>query len=184
VNERIVEDYRRHQIVAAAHESTFVGKAWKDGKCVLDVRGESLDEVLIALRIGINRLLESRADSEPPADAKAYAAALKKILPVLTDGHLAMLKIHYSAPDRCITATELANAAGYANYRAANLQYGSVGKLLWEEIPRRLPIGANGEPIYTFAIAEAGGDTESEDQWVWRMRPEMAAAIQELGLDT
>ena len=61
--------------------------------------------------------------------------ALKKIMPSLSDGHLAMLKAHCRAPNRCLTATQLADAAGYANDSAANLQHGFVGKLLWEELP-------------------------------------------------
>lgn len=182
-DDRTVEDYRRHQLVASGRGAEFVGKAWKDNVAVLDARGSSLEEVLNSLKVGIDKLLAGRADAARQPSASHYVSAFRKIIPSLSDGHFAMLRAHYRAPNRSLTATELAKAAGYANYNAANLQYGSVGKLLWEELPTKLPIGPDGAPIYTFALAELSDQTAPNDQWVWRMRPEIAAALLELGLD-
>jgi hypothetical protein len=80
--------------------------------------------------------------------------------------------------------TQLIDATPFANYGAANLQYGIVRKLLWEELPVKFPIGSDGNPIYTFALAEPGDRTAPEDQWVWHMRAAVADAIKYLGLDT
>ena len=93
-----------------------------------------------------------------------------------------MIKAHYRAPNQSLTATQLADAATYAGYRAVNLQYGFVGKRLWEEIPTPLPVDEAGDPIYTFALADAGERSRSRDEWVWKLRPELAAAIELLGL--
>ena len=183
MGDRVVEDYRGYQLVAAAKGASFVGKAWKDGTCILNADGNSLSEVLVLLKISVTKVLEHRAESEPPPDVAQCTDALRAILPSLSDRQLAMLKAHYRAKDRCLTATDLAKAAGYANYSAVNLQYGNVGRLMWEAVPRKLPVGADGEPIYTFALAEAGDRDSPEHEWVWRMRPEVAAAIKELGLD-
>ena len=183
VVDRRVEDYRRHQLVASGRGAAFVGKAWKDNVAVLDARGSGLEEVLNSLKAGVDSLLAGRANAAQQPSANHYVAAFRKIIPSLSDGHFAMLKAHYCAPHRSLTATELAKAAGYANYSAANLQYGFVGKLLWEELPTKLPIGSDGNPIYTFALAESSDQTAPDDQWVWRMRPEVAAALLELGLD-
>jgi len=161
----------------------FVGKAWKDNVAVVDARGSSLEEVLNSLKTGVDSLLAGRANAAQQPGAKLYVAAFRKIVPSLSDGHFAMLKAHCRAPNQSLTATELAGAAGYANYSAVNLQYGLVGKLLWEELPTKLPIGSDGNPIYTFALAESGDRTGPEAQWVWRMRPELVAALVELGFD-
>lgn len=41
---------------------------------------------------------------------------------------LDMLKTQYSMPNHTITATQLAEAVGFQNYNATNLQYGTLGK--------------------------------------------------------
>ena len=76
------------------------------------------------------------------------------------------------APNRTLTSTRLAEAAGYSNYSAANLQYGLLGKRLWEELPTALPVGSDGNHIYTFALAKAGDMSTPESEWRWQMRIE------------
>jgi len=90
-----------------------------------------------------------------------------------------MLRAHYNAPDRCITATQLAEAADYRGYQAANLQYGRVGLLLYGELPVVLPRRASdGKLIFTCALAEATDQrSDDETQWIWRMRPHVAEAL-------
>jgi hypothetical protein len=179
---RINEDYRRHQLVAADTVRGFAGKAWKDGVCVFEAHGDSLSGVHASLKSGVDQLLTKRAGENTAPTVQAYVDALRSILPSLSDKHLKMLRAHSSAPDRSLTATQLAKAAGYANYNAVNLQYGLVGKLLWEELPTVLPTTPDCTPIFTFAIAEAGNRDAPEDQWVWQLRAEVAAAVKELGL--
>ena len=179
---RINEDYRRHQLVAAGRVRGFAGKAWKDGVCVFEANGDSLLGVHASLKVGVDQLLAERARVNLSPTIEAYVDALRNLRPSLSDKHVAMLKAHSRAPDRSLTANQLAKAAGYANYNAVNLQYGLVGKLLWEELPTTLPAAEAGNPIFTFAIAEAGNRDGPEDQWVWQMRTEVAAAVKEVGL--
>ena len=63
----------------------------------------------------------------------------------MSGGQRAMLRAHYEAPGRKITATQLAQAAGFANFSAANLQYGLLGAMLFAEIPEDLEAFAVGE---------------------------------------
>lgn len=184
MSERFNEEYRRHHLVATSKGAAFIGKAWKDDVSVLDERGASLSDVVAALKRGVDRILDGQAKSGiPPGDAK-YVAAMKKVLRSLSPGHHAMLKAHYHAPGRRLTATQLAESAGYASYGAANLQYGMVGKWLWEELPIDLPLGADGNRIYTYTLAVAGNPEDSIEQWVWEMRPEVARAIEVVGLES
>ena len=100
----------------------------------------------------------------------------------LSDSHVAMLKAHHRASDQTLTATELAAAAGYSSYSATNLQYGNVGKYLYEALPTELSTRADGSLVYTSALATAGERTGAEEHWRWKLRPQVAFAIETLGL--
>jgi hypothetical protein len=100
----------------------------------------------------------------------------------LSSSQLAMVRVHYGAPDRRITMSKLAEAVGYKNYRAANLQYGKLGKqiaqFLSEEPDYR---NADGSPVWLFMLAE-GWKSASSGEWEWQMWPELAQALEELNL--
>ena len=82
-----------------------------------------------------------------------------------------------------MTATELATAGGYDSYVSANSQYGALARKLAEELEWNPP-EFNGVPTWTFALA-TGADGESRadmealgyEQWRWKLRPEIAAAL-------
>lgn len=57
-----------------------------------------------------------------------YIRAFKIVHP--TEQQWEMLRIHMSAPDQIITASKMASALGFPNWRAANLHYGKfAGKI-------------------------------------------------------
>jgi len=182
-DDRKLEDYRRHKILAAYHDGAYRGRAWKSNNLLIELVGSSLDDVLTQLRARIDGHLSDQAASRtaPPAK-REYVEAFRKMLPDLTAGHIAMLRAHCKATERCLTAGQLAKAAGYRSYGAANLQYGLVGRMLFDELSTDLPRRADGSLIYTCALAAAPSNhAEPEEQWVWEMLPEVAAAIEELG---
>jgi hypothetical protein len=92
---------------------------------------------------------------------------------------LQLLRTHLNAPNRCITATLLAQAANYEGYQSANLHYGRVGWLLYGELPTPLPRRlSDGKLIYTCALAEENDQrADDEAQWIWKMRPHIAEAL-------
>jgi hypothetical protein len=98
-----------------------------------------------------------------------------------------MLDAHLNAPDHCITATQLAEAAGYENYNAANLHYGTLGEMVSKEtgyIPRRTTTGPT---ISTYALATDARETcpdaarrlaaDHGDEFVWHLRPQVVEAL-------
>jgi hypothetical protein len=55
-----------------------------------------------------------------------YKKGLKEMK--LSKNQNEMLKVHYAAPDRRITMTQMAQAVGYKGYSASNLHYGKIGR--------------------------------------------------------
>jgi hypothetical protein len=70
---------------------------------------------------------------------------------------------------------------------AANLQYSSIGQALYEEMPAFLQQQRqqkSGSLDDIGALAEAEDRSGPREAWVWKMRPEVASALEELGLTT
>lgn len=95
----------------------------------------------------------------------------------------AMLDAHLHALDHILTATQLAQAAGYDDYVVANAQYGLLGRALAEELDWEPQRRKDGNPIWTLALAtDADGKAREEGEdvtghWRWKLRPEIAAAL-------
>ncbi|OUL31202.1 hypothetical protein BV372_20545 [Nostoc sp. T09] len=89
-----------------------------------------------------------------------------------------MLKAHYQADEMTMTATELAEAAGYQNYRGANRQFANIGQMIAADLnfepERRFD---NNQPFWSSVLA----DGYQEDEWKWVLRPEVAQALKDLG---
>ncbi|GAB5097084.1 hypothetical protein P9250_03715 [Caballeronia sp. LP006] len=165
--------------------------AWKDQKAAFKETGETLDDAERTVRAAIDAEM-GPATGAGDAAVDAYIAAFKAILPV-SEGQRKMLVAHYQAPARTITAMQLAKAAGYASYRGANVQYGNLGKLIYEQHPVDLPRRPRDNSlIFTYAIADPGavaagsvleGYTEEhEAEWSWPMRAAVAQALVALGI--
>ncbi|MGZ8983017.1 MAG: hypothetical protein ACXW11_03565 [Methylotenera sp.] len=183
MNNRIVEKYRQYQLVSAFNSGKFLGRVYKKEQNILDMEGDSMADVQVKLRNFVDTLIDSEAENRKQATLDELVTAFRNILPKLNDNYLAMIRAHYQAPDQRITATLLADAAGYDGYSSANLHYGKIGGFLYEELPMDIPKRESGKPIYTFMLADAAEKIGTEEHWVWKMRLEVAGAIQALGLD-
>jgi putative restriction endonuclease len=100
-----------------------------------------------------------------------YAAAFRRVHG-WGDRQIALLRMHYHAPARTVTATTLATAMGYARYSAANAQYGRLGRQL-NKILKFNPTEERLGTLVTFA--------KQNNEWHWIMRPEVAAALENVG---
>jgi hypothetical protein len=183
--DRILDNYRQHTILSTKHKGKFRGRVWKEKALLHETEGSSIENTLGVLKQFVDEKLEgaARAAGSTPDETRVLAG-LREICSQLSDGQLAMLKAHYHAENQAMTATELANAAGYASYHPANLHYGNIGKSLYELAPIELRTYKDGTPIYTFYLAVALTDAEDEQYWNWKLRPEVSNAIAALGLHT
>lgn len=111
---------------------------------------------------------------------KEYKHAFLMIRNKMTAKHMKMLKAHYNSLGRAITERELADAAHYCGYRAANLQYGILGHRLCDVLGYEPKKRYDGRPIWTLVLAEAKSRVSEGLEFQWVMRKEVAQALEEL----
>src|SRR5690606_9646566 len=105
------------------------------------------DEALATVKAELDQLDAvqlSECDDEGAPSAKVYERAFAALLPAMPESYHAMLRAHLRAPDHLISATQLAEAAGYENHNAANLHYGTLGQRVGVEIDFDPPKRSNG----------------------------------------
>jgi predicted HNH restriction endonuclease len=102
-----------------------------------------------------------------------YVAAFSRLQSRLSEGQLAMLRAHFHAPQRSLTARQLARAADYPSFQSANLQYGILGRLLREELPYDGP-GQQSSSLAHFTKT-------TEDEWTWVLHEPVVQALRRLG---
>ena len=110
---------------------------------------------------------------------KALLALRDKHLP---DAHLEMLRAQGQSPSGTITSTKLAEAAGYENYNAANLQYGTLAFNLAGFLNYEPPKRHDGSPMWWTTLSySVDGSVEPETgQFQFVMRPELLAALRDM----
>jgi hypothetical protein len=111
---------------------------------------------------------------------QALLAVRDKSLP---DSHLAMLRAQCRAKDCTITATKLAEAAGFDNYGLANLQYGTLAFNVAEHLGFRPQlIRRDGTACWwtTLSYSIEGSPEPDTGHFQFVMRPELVAALREM----
>jgi hypothetical protein len=192
------ETHGRYEIKSGPLKGAWAANAFRGKMLVAKASGEtrqaSIDSVKRQLD-DLDAVELSERDQEGAPSSKVYEAAFLA-LGELNDGYRAMLRAHLHAPDQLISATKLAEAAGYANWSAANLHYGLLGAKIAEEIGFTPPSRTDGSKIWTCAIArDPNSDRDFPDtsmlealtrqmldqHFEWQMRPQVVEALRALG---
>lgn len=192
------ETYRGYEIKSGPQKDVWAANAYRGKLRLAQATGTLRDEAVANVKAqldGIEAAEFSERDQEGAPSAKAYEQAFRA-LGKLNDGYRAMLQAHLHALDHVISPTKLAEAAGYANWSAANLHYGRLGKQVAEEINFVPPSRADGSKIWTCAIArdralgmdfpdtsmvEAFTRKALDGHFEWQMRPQVVEALRSLG---
>lgn len=190
-----LDRYGRYDIKSGMMTGQWHANAFRHKALVAKSAGTSRDEAVAAVKAKLDEIdsLEiSERDNEGAPSEKIYADAFELILPKISDSYRAMLKAHFEAPNQLITATELAQAAGYNGYEAANLHYGMLSKRIALEIGFDPPKREDGTEIWTCAIARGPSqdhefpDTSILDAMMraighkhfeWQLRPQVVRAL-------
>jgi hypothetical protein len=123
------------------------------------------------------------APPDPVATVAQYEQALLQLRDKnLPESHLAMLRAQCRAPESTITSTKLAEAAGFKNYNAANLQYGTLAFNLAAFLPFTPNKRLDGTSIWWPVLSYSSTDYTEPDtgQFQFIMRPELVKALREM----
>lgn len=115
-----------------------------------------------------------------PPGVERYIAAFEAIQDKITDKQMLMLRAHYHSGGRAVTMRELATASGYADYKIANIQYGSLAKRLMKAMELDAPLYKEKDPIWLLGIAELVNRSDFGLEWHFVMRQEVARALEDL----
>lgn len=93
-----------------------------------------------------------------------------------------MLRANYEADDMEISTGRLAKAVGYDNYNTANEQYGSFAHKICDELGFKPQTRSDGSPIWTDVLCTSSVKRDSNGHFQWKLRPEVAEALEQMGL--
>ncbi|RZI60329.1 MAG: hypothetical protein EOP94_01685, partial [Zymomonas sp.] len=160
----ITEDHGRYEIKSGPLAGAWGANAIRHKTVVAKAVGATREEAVASLKSELDRIERQDRfdrDTEGAPPASAYEKAFGRLLPDMPDSYLSMLRAHLSAPDHLLSATQLADAAGYSGYGGANLHYGLLGQRVAQEIGFVPPRRDDGSEIWTCAIArDPALDTE------------------------
>lgn len=107
----------------------------------------------------------------------------ERILDKINPQQMIMLRAHYHSGGRAVTMRELAKAAGYADHKMANLQYGNLAKRLYQAMGfPALRSESSGKTYWIFGLGRFVGRSEFGLEMNCVMRPEIAEALERLGI--
>ena len=110
-------------------------------------------------------------------------AGCDRIRDKITPQQMTMLQVNYYSGGRAATMRELATAAGYGDYKIANVQYGSLAKRLYKAIGYPKPESADGgEAYWVFGLGEFVDRSDFGLEMQCVMHAEVAEALEALGI--
>lgn len=168
-----------------ADSSGYRARAFRGTKAVGEVvAGATYDAAVLAVKDFLDEQAAAWRAMRGPSGfpcVEEIRAALPHV--PMNKAREAMLAAHLNAPDHILTATELAQAAGYGDYTVANLQYGLLAYDFAQELGWVPQEAKDGVPIWTFTLADDADKqarkdgTELSGHWRWKLRPEIVAAL-------
>lgn len=115
-----------------------------------------------------------------PFSVLEYSAALDAVGDTLSDIHSRILQVQYEAPERAVTAVELAQALGYSRYSTANLVYGRLARILAVALNCTTPPLDGGVERW-WPVLAAGIPATTTRPFQWVMHESLAQALEQRG---
>lgn len=108
---------------------------------------------------------------------QAFSDAFAAVEPSMTDSQREMLRGHVNAPLNELTMSDIAALGGYSDYKAANTQYGGLGRAF----AKQMGVDADQLENKVQAICVAAGKRSKDGHFVWQLRPQLVAALRDSG---
>lgn len=177
--------HRRHSIKTMKVGDEWQARAFRGNTAIGEVVTARTKESAI---LSVKHQLDEAAGKQRKmrgGDGFPTADEVRAALPHLkfSQAQDAMLAAHLQAPDHVLTATQLAQAAGYDDYAVANAQYGQLGRALAEELDWEPDDKTAGKTVWTFTLATDADSNarvvgeEITGHWRWKLRSEIVAAL-------
>lgn len=182
----------RYTIRAAILNKVPTARAFLTGGVqgtVAEATASTVDEAIEKLKEQLDETIRQSLSERRHADdldfdvptSAEFGEALSIIKP--HGGQLAMLRAHSAAGDEGLNSGELADAAGYAGFKSANLQYAKLAKAIAAAIECDLPRqNLNKDADVANGVLAASGPNRGDDDYVWVMHPELHDALEKSGL--
>ncbi|HRK95325.1 MAG TPA: hypothetical protein PK694_03300 [Rhodospirillales bacterium] len=156
--------------------------AFLNGRQILESEAKNTNQALAGAKaaLDIRERTWSNERREPHIGTVEDYIDAFSALPLAEHERL-MLHAHANSDERGMTAGELAHAAGYKGYQAANSLYGALGKKVAQlaGLPFKKALATDGF-VYTFALAS--GEQGKGEHWRWKMHPEVFEALRSLNM--
>ena len=175
--------HERFIIRSLEMKGTFKARAFLGPMAVADGYGASHEEAVEAVRQQLDQrrieIQKDRIDGVPSArefeDGLMVLAAADRI----EDGQRRMLRGIFEAPGMTLTATGLAQAAGFDAYQIANMKFGMLGLALGQELGFEPPGHRKGGAVWTKVLATgpSRSELEPDERHPWTLRAEVAEAL-------
>jgi hypothetical protein len=148
--------------------------------------GTSTEDVLRELHSSLNGrdAQQQNARKNGVPTAQEFENAFVRLNHSIGHNHWLMLTALLSAPNRTLTTTEIATAAGYTRFSSVNLQLGRIARLIAEDLNYTPPTKSDGTKIWTTTFATGPDVNAGKDDghWRWTLRAEVADALRELNM--
>ncbi|MBX5282163.1 hypothetical protein HJB90_14310 [Rhizobium sp. NLR10a] len=176
--------YRGHKIIAATIKGVPTAAVYLGKSAATPDRFHG--EVIVVAVDLAKRWVDSKYDEAAATRAAPHVATVQEYVIALQarplkDNELATLKSH--ARHGTLTATQLADAAGYTSYEGANVHYGGLGRAISEILHLKPQLRADGSSIWTSVLA-SGMDPQDDvsAEYRWTIHPQLAQALEKLGI--
>lgn len=166
MSKRQFEDYHGYSIVYNASGARLLTS---DGGLANPKTFDGLDSAKLWIDSHIENLKEDRREAHIGTE-EGYLEALTTQSP--NKKEYMMLSAHAAAPDRRMTAQELADVVGWKRDTSAKAHYSKLGKRLAEQLDLDIDATDSQSPIR--AIARPADDKDT-----WIMHEELASALEQ-----
>lgn len=184
-------EYGKYTIKAGLLSGVWTARAFYKSSSapkgiVRECSGNTEGEAIAALKAELdddartqrgNRRRDNSQNFDIPT-VREYSEALR--VSNLSPLHVEMLKAHASAGDDGLTTGELALAAGYSDYSAANLQYGICARLLGDVMDVSAPDSTIRDADVATGILATIGNPRASGEFVWVMHRELREAVTDI----
>lgn len=114
--------------------------------------------------------------NDNPPTVFDYSNAINEQKGKFTDAQTQIFNLQYSSPGRSITSQQLRDALGYKGIGASNLAYGSLGKLLAEQLGFSVSDRPTNRPGWWRVLSTGDG---AREHFTWIMRSQLASALEQ-----